>query len=80
MIRYAVVAGLLAALLPGTPALALTAKQKLATCTFGANDQKLKGAARTKFIKNCMADKNDPRGVAVPPDASGSSVGPPPKD
>lgn len=38
------------------PALALTAKQKMETCQFGAKDQKLKGAARTAFIKNCMKD------------------------
>jgi hypothetical protein len=42
------------------------------TCKFGADDQKLKGAARDKFMKKCMANKNDPRGSAVsaPPAAS----------
>jgi hypothetical protein len=80
MIRYAVVAGLLAAILPSAPALALTPKQKMATCTFGANDQKLTGAARAKFIKNCMANKNDPRGGAAPAGAGGPGAAPPPQD
>jgi hypothetical protein len=80
MIRYAVVAGLLAALVSGTPSFALTPNQKMATCKFGANDQKLTGAARAKFIKNCMANKNDPRGVAVPAGTGGPAAAPPPKN
>jgi hypothetical protein len=27
------------------------------TCKFGADDQKLKGAPRTAFIKKCMANE-----------------------
>ena len=52
----------LIAMLPSTPSLAVTAKEKMATCKFGADDQKLQGAARAKFLKNCMANRNDPRG------------------
>jgi psiF repeat len=37
-----------------TPALALTAKQKMETCKFGADDQKLAGAARKAFMTKCM--------------------------
>ncbi len=54
----------LIAVLPSAPSLAVTAKEKMATCKFGADDQKLQGAARAKFLKNCMANRNDPRGPA----------------
>ena len=50
--------------LPSAPSFAVTAKEKMATCKFGADDQKMAGAARAKFMKNCMANKNDPRGGA----------------
>ena len=65
MLRYAIAAAMLAVMLPGSPSLALTAKDKMATCKFGADDQKLKGAARNTFMKKCMANKDDPRGPAV---------------
>jgi hypothetical protein len=55
----------------------VTAKEKAATCKFGADDQKLAGAARAKFMKNCMANKNDPRGGTGP---AGGAVPPPPKN
>ena len=32
------------------------------TCTFGADDQKLQGAARKSFMSKCMSNKNAPRG------------------
>jgi hypothetical protein len=67
MIRYAVVAGLLTALLPSAPSLALTPQQKMATCKFGADNQKLVGAARQSFMAKCMANRNDPRGPAAEP-------------
>ena len=73
----------LIAVLPSAPSLAVTAKEKMATCKFGADDQKLEGAARAKFLKNCMANRNDPRGPAAgaagatPPAAGGAP--PPPK-
>jgi hypothetical protein len=79
MQRFALVASILAtvltALLPAllsgsAPALAITPKQKMATCKFGADDQKLVGAARAAFMKKCMSSKNDPRGTAVGTPAS----------
>jgi hypothetical protein len=56
--------GLLAALavLPSAPAAALTAKEKMDTCKFGADDQKLKGAAKQAFINKCMANADAPAG------------------
>jgi hypothetical protein len=73
MIRYAVVAGLLTVMLPSVPSVALTSKQKMETCKFGADDQKLEGAARKSFMAKCMANKNDPRGPgAGTPAASGA--------
>jgi psiF repeat len=45
----------LSLLLQATPASALTSKQKMATCRFGATSQKLTGAKRTAFIRHCMA-------------------------
>jgi hypothetical protein len=44
------------------PALAVTPKQKMETCKFGADHPMLSGKARADFIKKCMSDKNDPRG------------------
>ena len=49
-------------LLPSAPSLAVTPKEKMATCKFGADHPKLSAKARAEFIKKCMADKNDPRG------------------
>jgi len=66
MLRYAGFAVALAALLPNAPCLALTAKDKMATCKFGADDQKLQGKARSAFIKKCMSNKDEPRGPATP--------------
>jgi len=64
MFRYAIVAAMLAVTLPGAPAFAVSAKNKLATCKFGADDQHLQGAERDAFIKKCMSGRNDPRGPA----------------
>jgi hypothetical protein len=44
------------------PALAVTPKQKMETCKFGADHPMLSGKARADFIKKCMSDRNDPRG------------------
>ena len=78
MLRPIFIAAILLAMLPSVPSFAVTAKEKAATCKFGADDQKLAGAARAKFMKNCMANKNDPRGGAS---AGGSGgVPPPPKN
>lgn len=68
----------LIAMLPSAPSLAVTAKEKMATCKFGADDQKLQGGAREKFLKNCMANRNDPRGPAAGSPAAAGAV-PPPK-
>jgi len=48
------------------PASALTAKQKMETCKFGADDQKLKGKARTAFIGKCMANERAPKPASAP--------------
>jgi hypothetical protein len=75
MHRYAFIAALLTVILPGIPAHAVSAKDKMATCKFGADDQKLQGAARNTFIKKCMANRNDPRGPA----GAAAGAPPPPK-
>ncbi len=72
MLRYAVIATLLAVGLPSAPSFAITAKDKMATCKFGADDQKLQGPARNAFMKKCMSNKDDPRGP-------GTAAPPPPK-
>jgi hypothetical protein len=64
MSRYAFVAAALIVVVSAGPSFAVDTKQKMATCKFGADDQKLQGAARTAFIKKCMANKDDPRGPA----------------
>jgi hypothetical protein len=66
MLRYAVVAAMLVVTLPSAPSFAVTSKDKMATCKFGADDQKLQGKAREAFLKKCMSGKNDPRGPAQP--------------
>jgi hypothetical protein len=65
MARYAIVAAILGIMLAPAPSVALTAKDKMATCKFGADDQKLTGKARAGFIKKCMSNKDDPRGAAT---------------
>jgi len=66
MLRFLMAAGLAVAMLGGVPAaLAATSKQKMETCTFGADEQKLQGAARKKFMANCMANRDSPRGKPV---------------
>ena len=51
---------LLVAALLGSPALAITAKEKRETCRFGATDQKLTGAKQKAFIAKCMANEPAP--------------------
>ncbi len=61
MIRCGVIAAAFAALcLSSAPLLALTAKEKMVTCKFGADDQKLQGAARKTFLSKCMANTDAP--------------------
>jgi hypothetical protein len=67
MLRYAIVAALLAA--AATPSLALSKKDKQETCKVGADAQNLEGPDRAKFMKNCMANRDDPRGPASAPAA-----------
>jgi hypothetical protein len=69
MHRTIAIAGILSvislATLPAAPAFAITAKQKMATCKFGADNEKLAGPKRAEFLKRCMSNENDPRGPAV---------------
>ncbi len=73
-------AAILPLLLATQPAAALTAAQKMETCKFGADDQKLSGTKRKQFIARCMSNRNDPRGptpkTAMKP---APAVPPPPK-
>jgi psiF repeat len=61
MLRCAVTA-VLVVMLPGAPSYAVTSKDKMSICKFGADDQKLTGPARSKFIKKCMSETDEPRG------------------
>jgi psiF repeat len=78
MPRYALLAAVMIAMLPSAPSYAVSAKDKMATCKFGADDQKLQGAARNAFMKKCMANRDDPRGSATGAPPAGGAV-PPPK-
>jgi hypothetical protein len=61
--RSIVVAAALAVpFLLGSHALAATSQQKAETCNFGADEQKLTGAARKSFMAKCMSNKDSPRG------------------
>lgn len=61
MLRLASMLGLILALaLASSPVSALTAKEKMVTCKFGADDQKLTGAARKSFLTRCMANERAP--------------------
>jgi len=60
MLRSGFLLGLLAAGLMNAPAHAVTKQQKLETCTFGADAQKLAGAARQSFMTRCMANEDRP--------------------
>ncbi len=75
MLRYAFIAAIIAVMLPSIPAHAVSAKDKMATCKFGADDQKLQGTARNSFMKKCMSNRNDPRG----PEGAAAGAAPPPK-
>jgi psiF repeat len=62
MLRYApalVTVLLLAAMMlaeMGAPASAVTPAEKMETCKFGADADKLTGAKRKRFLSRCMAD------------------------
>lgn len=67
MVRLMGVAALAASMLLTLPAFAATSKDKQETCKFGADDQKLAGAARKSFMAKCMSSKDLPRGKTVAP-------------
>jgi hypothetical protein len=54
----------LAAAAFGQPTSAVSAKEKMETCKFGAKDQNLTGKAEQDFIKKCMA--NEPAAKKAP--------------
>jgi psiF repeat len=56
LMRSVFASGFLAVLVSATPAAALTAAEKMETCKFGADHQKLTGEARKKFLAKCMAE------------------------
>ncbi len=64
MTRCAFLAAALIVLLRAGPSFAVDATQKMATCKFGADQQRLQGEARDDFLKKCMEDRDDPRGPA----------------
>lgn len=56
--RLLAITALLPLLVVATPTLAATKAQKMETCKFGADNDKLEGAKRDAFIKKCMAGGN----------------------
>ena len=56
--RLLAITALLPLLVVATPTLAATKAQKMETCKFGADNDKLEGAKRDVFIKKCMANGN----------------------
>ncbi len=66
MYRRAFAAGLTVAMIFATPAFAITAKEKMDTCKFGAADQKLTGKKEQDFIKKCMADEPAAKSAPAP--------------
>lgn len=81
-LRLFAAVGVLPLLLLANPASAVTSKQKMDTCKFGADDQKLTGAKRTHFISRCMANENyKPKVTATKPAApAAGSAAPAEKD
>ena len=66
-LRLVAVTGMAAAVLFIGPTFAAPSKQKIETCKFGADDQKLTGAARKAFMSKCLSDTDSPRGRAAVP-------------
>ncbi len=54
---FAVIALPVAAMSYAPAANALTSKEKMETCKFGADDQKLQGKAKSAFLAKCMANE-----------------------
>jgi len=67
IVRLMVAAGLAASFLLSPAAVAATSKEKMETCKFGADDQKLTGAKRKAFMAKCMSNADSPRGKPVTP-------------
>jgi hypothetical protein len=65
MLQRVFMPGLFAAMLLGAPAFAITPQEKMKTCEFGADDQKLTGAARKTFMSKCMAKEDAPAGKSA---------------
>jgi hypothetical protein len=61
-ILFVFAAALVALAAIAAPASALTPEEKMETCKFGADSQKLTGAKRKKFLARCMADTDDKPG------------------
>jgi len=57
-IRCLVMAVLIAVVVFDTTASALAPAEKMETCKIGADQQKLTGAKRKKFLARCMADSD----------------------
>ena len=57
MLRPVFLSGFFVIMIAGAPAPAVTPQQKMETCKFGADDQKLTGAERKAFIAKCMANE-----------------------
>jgi hypothetical protein len=60
MFLRVLVLSLFAALVFSAPARAVTAKEKMETCKFGAQDQKLTGKEEKAFMQKCMAAGDGP--------------------
>jgi hypothetical protein len=67
IVRLIVAAGLAASFVLSPSAFAATSKEKMETCTFGADDQKLTGAKRKAFMSKCMSNADSPRGKPTMP-------------
>jgi len=67
IVRLMVAAGLAASFLLSPSTFAATSKQKMETCTFGADDQKLMGAKRKAFLTKCVSNADSPRGKPAMP-------------
>jgi hypothetical protein len=58
ILMAALLAAGLFALSPSAKTFAQEKQTKKSTCEFGADDQKLKGAERKKFLAKCMANED----------------------
>ena len=67
MLKSIAAAAVAASFLFSATSFAATSQQKMETCKFGADDQKLKGAARKSFMTKCMSNTDAPRGKPAMP-------------